>query len=53
MATYRPPSLPNHTIMSKLKKDRERERESKEKQECGVGGNWVIGKQLAWANTGS
>lgn len=31
--------------MPKLKKGRAGE--SRERQECGVGGNWLIGKQLA------
>lgn len=46
VATHRPLSLLNHTIMPKLKKERDGER--REKQECGVGGNWLVGKQLAW-----
>lgn len=44
VAIYCTLSLPNHTIIPKLK----REGESKEKQECRVGGNRLIGKQLAY-----
>lgn len=44
VATYRPPSLPNHTIMSKLKKDREREGEQRK---AGMRGGWELGDRKA------